>query len=260
MTAFTRIAAHHAKHIYTKGLYKGDAPVAQRGKRHFRVRKLGDGTYAVHFHKTDIMVVHPDDTVTLNCKGYVDRPTTTASLNTALGEFFSTRVHVTGRHNVMSFSQPIISFYNNGGNDRIKYRYYDRMVLSLDSTSQVHIDSPLKPLYRKRVNAEKVAAFNAGMEESGFKDAFKVLHAVSEPMHHGVYRHSPHPIERQLVHSEYADAWPQIVSMHTHYSQFDYKLGRRVDIKRTAPEAWKQIMADAKKRMYEVVESEYVKL
>lgn len=258
MTAFERIAAHHAKHIYTKGLYKGDAPVAQRTKRHFRVRKLDDGTYAVHFHKTDIMVVHPDDTVVLNCAGYVDRPTTAASLNTALGEFFSTRVHVSGRLNVMSFSQPVISFYNNGDNARAKYRYYDGMVLALDSTSQVRIDSPLKPLKRKRINAEKVAAFNAGMAESGFKDAFKVLHAMSEPMRNGVYRHHERPIERILVDNEQAEFWSQIVATHTHYPMFYYKLGRRVDIKRTASEAWTQIMADAKKHMYEVVESEYV--
>ena len=225
-----RIAAHHAEHMYRRGKFKGDAPVAQRGKSSFRVRKLADGRYAVHFHKTDIMAVNLDDTLTLNCNGYVVHQTTAACLNEALEKFTLARIHVRGRHSVMGYSQPIV--HMNGA----RYRYYDGMRLAVDPvTHKVTITSPLQPLKRKRINAEKVAAFERGMEESGFKDAFKVLHAVSEPMHlKGYPDHATPMIHRGLVDNRHAEFWPMFVATHTHNREWDWQKSQYVQTKRTA--------------------------
>lgn len=252
-TILARIAAHHAKHIYKRGANKGDAPVAQRSKRHFRVRKLDDGTYAVHFHKTDIMLVHPDSTLTLNCDGYIGHPTTAASLNEALFKFALARIHVSGKHNVMGYSQPIAHM------NSTRYRYYDGMTLAVDSvTNKVTITSPLQPIKRKRIDAEKVAEFERGMEESGFKDAFKVLHAVSEPL--TTHRSYPTPAHRCVVDAAHADEWPALIAAYAHESVFDYQLGRRVHIKFSASDTWQRIMRECKKSMHEVIDSEHTEL
>lgn len=249
-TILARIAAHHAKHIYKRGANKGDAPADTRGKSKFRVRKLADGTYAVHFHKTDIMVVNLDSTLTLNCDGYIEHPTTAASLNEALHKFALARITVSGKNSVMGYSQPIVHL--NG----VRCRYYDGMTLAVDPvTNKVTITSPLQPLKRKRIDAEKVAEFERGMEESGFKDAFKVLHAVSEPL--TTHRSYPTPAHRCVVDAAHADEWPALIEIYTHESVWDYKLGRRVHIKRTAPDTWQRIMRECKKVMYEVVDSEH---
>ena len=248
-----RIAAHHAEHMYKRGKFKGDAPVAQRGKSSFRVRKLPDGRYAVHFHKTDIMVVNLDDTLTLDCHGWATRPTTAASLNEALYKFASTRISVSGRHNVMGYSQPIARV--NG----MRYRYYDGMTLAVDPvTHRATITSPLKPIKRKRINAEKVAAFERGMEESGFKDAFKVLHAVSESPK--TYRSHSKATHHLLVDNQCAEDWPALIAAYAHENRYDYNLGRRADVKFSASDTWKKLMTECKKVMYEVVDSEHTEL
>lgn len=251
-----RIAAHHAEHMYKRGAFKGDAPAAQRGKSKFRVRKLADGRYAVHFHKTDIMVVNLDDTLTLDCDKNIVNSTTAECLNEALFKFAEARIHVSGRHRVMGYSQPVVHL--NG----VRCRYYDGMTLAVDPvTHKVTITSPLQPLKRKRINAEKVAAFERGMEESGFKDAFKVLHAVSEPVHLKLYPdHATPMIHRGLVDNKYAEFWPMFVAAHTHHNDWEWRTRRYVQTKRTASEAWKKIMAACKHGMYEVVDSEHTEL
>lgn len=254
-TILARIAAHHAEHMYRRGKFKGDAPVAQRGKSSFRVRKLPDGRYAVHFHKTDIMVVNLDDTLTLDCDKCIVHSTTAECLNEALNKFTLAGIAVSGRHSVMGFSQPIVRMHMHG----MRYRYYDGMTLAVDPvTHRATITSPLKPIKRKRINAQKVAAFERGMEESGFKDAFKVLHAVSEPL--TTYRSYPTPAHRCVVDAAYAGEWPALIAIYAHENRYDYNLGRRVDVKFSASDTWKKLMTECKKVMYEVVDSEHTEL
>jgi hypothetical protein len=261
MNPFNRIADHHAKNIYKRGAFKGDAPVAWRGKTHFRSIKNSDGTYAVRFHKTDILTIHPIGIVVINCDGYVDRTPTTIHLNIALGEFVSTRAHVQGKATVMGYAQPILNT-DTAHQAGTKYRYYDGMIISVnDDTGHVNVHSTLQVLKRRRIHKEKVAAFTAAIDESGFKDAFKIMHAVSEPMtglprvYPTSHRNNP-PLADQLADNKYSEYWAQVISAHAHDMYFNYQQGVSATRKRDAAATWANIMAAAKKTMYEVVDSD----
>jgi hypothetical protein len=257
MNPFNRIADHHDWNIYKRGAFKGDAPVAQRGKTHFRSIKNSDGTYAVRFHKTDILTIHPIGIAVINCDGYIGRPTTAAAVNEALGEFVSTRAHVQGRATVMGYVQPILNI-DTAHQAGTKYRYYDGMVISVnDNTGHVNVHSPLKPLLRRRINKAKVAAFTAALNESGFKDAFKIMHAVSEPISPYVYmnRDNP-PLADQLADNKYSAYWAQVISEHAHDMYYNYQQGKDATTKRDAAATWANIMSAAKKPMHEVVDSD----
>lgn len=254
-TPFNKAASHHAEHIYKRGKFKGDAPAERRSKSHLRVIKQSDTQYAVRMYETDILKVHADGSATIDCGGYVDRITTVMNLNNALNKFVSYGIHVRRKCAIMSHPQTVLCFYFDG--TWRKYRYYDGIKLAIDpATDTRRIVSPLRPLLMRRINKAKVAALNADMAQSGFKDAFKIMHAVSEPMAVGQLYPRRVRVELAVSDAEHADQWPMIIAEHAHYTSFDFSLRQRVTHKRTAADTWALIMREAKRGMYDVLESD----
>jgi hypothetical protein len=198
MTVYQKMAAHLERNVYSKGEFKGDAPLEGRGKRHLRVVKH-DNAYAVRMYNTDILTVTEDDKVTIDCSGWSERNTTRSNLNTALAMFCG-RTAAVFKLSRFSYSQMVLRL------DGKAYRYYDGITFD-NSTRQ--ITTTLKPFRRKRTSATKAAELNEGLAESGFKDAFKMLWAVSEtPTNYLRYRR---PTAYHLTDAEHSETWPDLV-------------------------------------------------
>lgn len=253
MNTYEELARHHAKHIYTKGAHKGDAPMDKRGKTHLRVIKYPDA-YAVRMYDTDILTATPDGRVVLDCNGYIERPTTQKNLTEALRKFVAPGVWVSSTRK-FSYSQLVLCVSQLGG--RKLYRYYDGITLDMNSTSQEgFVISELRRFQRKQVDKEAVAAFYAGMERSGFKSAFKVLHSVME-WDDRVVGIVHNAMTRVLQDSEAARYWKPIIAKHTFRRYWNWKTGQYVIDKLDASAVWTALMRECKRDMFEVVPTEY---
>lgn len=80
MTIYTQLEAYLAKHAYSKGQYKGDAPADpdRRGRTHIRVVRRSPSQISIVMHATDIVRCYADepDTLMLDSNGWHDSPTT----------------------------------------------------------------------------------------------------------------------------------------------------------------------------------------
>jgi hypothetical protein len=254
MNAFNILAAHHAKHIYKRGINIGDAPLAKRSKTHLRILKYPTH-YAVLFHRTEILTAYPDGSVVLNCNGYIRHPTTQDAMNTALNKCFTgLGVSHSRRFN---YSQPSLYRYTYGR--RAHFLYYDGM--TLDSTGA--ITSPLQGFERKQMDKAAIADFVKGMQESGFKDVFKVLHAVSEG---GRNLNLPRSTSQAITDEVYANSWADIVAYYTWEMKWErdptgnpYAMKRAL-VKNTASKAWASLMRACKKDMTEVVRTDVTEI
>jgi hypothetical protein len=254
MNAYEKIKQHHAKHVYKKGEFKGDAPVSGRGKSHFRVIKYDDA-YAVRMYRTDILTIYPNNHIVIDCGGYIERPTTQSNLNEALSLFCGGGISV-GKWNMFSYSQPILRTYEKIGDtySEFKYRYYDGIELSV-GRADPEVVSELKLLQRKRINKDKVAAFTTATAQCGFKDAFKVMHAMCEVSNMG----DTHPhaaLSVQISEVEYSDYWLAIVAKHSFQRFYNRVSGKYVYDKLDAKDVWTALMRECKKHMYEIVDTD----
>ncbi len=249
MNAYDKLAARHAQHIYTKGKYKGDAPLAQRGKAHFRIVKYNT-CYAVQFHATDILTVTPDGNITIDCEGYAARPTTVSAVNEALGVVMPGHPWLT-RHSIFSHSQSVLRKYAQGRGET-SYAYYDGVQLD----SEGRIISPLRNLQAKRIDKTQVAEFMRDVESSGFKDVFKAIHAG---MNEGNYTSLPYhtPLPALVSSNEYSEYWAQIIHNHGFETLRFWHAGsvQRHTTKLTPSQTWASIMKACKRDMYEVVDA-----
>ena len=249
MNAYDELAARHKAHIYTKGINKGDAPLAQRGKSHFRIVKY-DTAYAVRFHNTDILTVTPEGNITIDCEGYAARPTTVSAVNEALGVVMRGHPWLT-RRNIFSHSQNVLRRYAYGKGET-SYAYYDGVQLN----SEGRIISPLRNLMRKRIDKSQVAEFMQGVESSGFKDVFKVIHAG---MNEGNYTSLPYhtPLATLVSDNEYSEYWAQIIHNYGFETTRFWGGGtiNRKTEKRAPSQTWAAIMKECKRGMYEVVDA-----
>ena len=122
MNAYDTLGLYIARHQYTKGAYKGQAPAdkSRRAKSHFRVTPTPT-TRVVRFHATDILTAYPDGTIRLHTNGWDTAPTTREALwdaiKLATGRTLS--IH-SRRHN--GLSQTAIG----------QHCYYDGMVFDSD--------------------------------------------------------------------------------------------------------------------------------
>lgn len=250
MNAYEKLKKHHAKHIYTKGANKGDAPVSQRGKSHFRVIEYPDA-YAVRMYNTDILMAYPDGRVIIDCEDYASRPTTQSNLNEALRKFVSPGVWM---HSMRKFgySQLVLGRVNTAGM-REYYRYYNGITLDSNGTRQPQIVSELRHFNRKQLDKAQVTQFVADMQESGFKDAFKILHSVVtvDDVRMRIVSHLA------LRDANRADEWKWAIAKHAFRRYYNYKTNQYVNDKLTASETWSQLMRECKRDMYEIVPTEF---
>ena len=120
MNPYEILKARHADRIYKRGMYKGDAPMESRGKRHFRII-AGTGYFAdrmhVRMYGTDIINAYANGEYIIHLNGYGSSSTTRMNLNFALAVMRQT-VSISNR-SIMGVSQATV--YANGG----RFLYYD---------------------------------------------------------------------------------------------------------------------------------------
>lgn len=160
-TLHSKMKLHLERHVYKRGMNKGDAPAGARGKSHYLIIDRKDHM-ALRFYMTDILKAYPDGSITIHCDGYADRPTTRTHLNEWLPE--NGRMWLAASK-IMSHSQLAVYTPKN------IYRYYDG--ISFDANGAP--TTPLKPFRALRIDRDEVAELNKAIEENGFREMFKVL-------------------------------------------------------------------------------------
>ena len=251
MSMYTTLMMHLARHMYKKGRNKGDAPANKhrRSMTHFRVVKNNDGTMAVRMFGTDLLKAHPDGSVVIDTGGWYDRPTTILRLNEALGFFEGVSVRMF-KQSILSYSQPVLRV--NGK----QYSYYDGIILN----EQGEIITELRAFEMKRIDKAESKEFADDLTESGFKDAFPLLYAVSTPeeIEQNNYALFGENIPKMLADSTQADKWKLLIARtkFERYYSFNNGGGYAYTEKSNAKACWASIMAYCKKNMYVVSRSE----
>ena len=252
MSMYTTLMMHLARHMYKKGRNKGDAPANKhrRSMTHFRVVKNNDGTMAVRMFGTDLLKAHPDGSVVIDTGGWYDRPTTILRLNEAFRFFEGVSISM-HKQSILSHSQPVLRV--NGK----QYSYYDGIILN----EQGEIITELRAFEMKRIDKAESKEFAEDLAESGFKDAFPLLYAVSTPeeIEQNNYALFGENIPKMLADSTQADKWKLLIArtkFERHYSWTNHGGGYAYTEKSNAKACWASIMAYCKKNMYVVSRSE----
>lgn len=237
MTPYQRIEQLHADNIYKRGDFKGDAPMSERRKSHYRVCKR-DGYYAVRFHNTDIITIDQETgNLTLDTCGWQDRPTTQQAMNEALRKLLTPRVYMQGIRfkglSQLTLRTPAGSFL-----------YYDGLSLSPDGAL---LTAP-KTFKGKRVDREATAALRKGVEASGFKDMFRILWGSAD-VDNRFFRKGG-TVREVITDPTRADEWQNLIA---YYAQ---GMSRGRYTKRDADATWQSIMREAKKSMYTTITTE----
>lgn len=250
MNMYTKLMMHLERHMYKRGKNQGDAPADKhrRSKSHYRVVKGNDGTMRVRMYGTDLITAYQDGTVVIDTKGWWDSQTTILRLNESFGFFDGLSVSMYTQQ-ICSCRQPVLRV------DGKRYRYYDGIKLS--ETGEML--TPMQPFEMKRIDKAESKDFANDLIESGFKDAFPLLYAVSTPeeIEQDNYALFGMNILHVLTDSTHADKWKVLIArtkFQRHYS--GARGGYVYDEKSNAKACWASIMQYCKKNMYVVSRSE----
>jgi hypothetical protein len=208
-TAYGNLSLYHSRHVYKRGQFKGDAPMAQRGKSHFRIIKpnplFQDDPYLVRFWRTNIITAYPDGRIKLNCDGFETRPTTREALGIALHTCgFWSRPY---SRRIGTLSQTAICVKGK------MYRYYDGMEFDAEGT----LLTPPQAWEAAVTDTDKTKAFRA--QTKAFWDMFPVLFATRNKAHE--FRTRIFNIANGFVGAPAAsildnpEHWPLVVSYYT---------------------------------------------
>ncbi len=256
-TLHSKMKLHHERHVYKRGMHKGDAPAGPRGKSDYRIMVHADHM-ALRYYKTDILKAYPDGSITINCDGYSDRMSTKKYLNEWLYE--NDRMGV-GSIRVMSESQLVVA------TPKGTYRYYDG--ISFDANGAP--TTPLKPFRALRIDRDEVAELNKALDENGFKEMFKVLWgAVTQEDASRTNRYNARWLtakDRTDVFSMpdlYADEWACLVACFAFDAESSFnETTKRWEValcKRPPSTVWSLIMGWAKTKMFKTIETEVYQL
>lgn len=226
-TAYGNLSLYHSRHVYKRGQFKGDAPMAQRGKSHFRIIKpnplFQDDPYLVRFWRTNIITAYPDGRIKLNCDGFETRPTTREALGIALHTCgFWSRPY---SQRLGTLSQTAICVKGK------VYRYYDGMEFDAEGT----LLTPPKPWQAEVKDTDKTKAFRA--QTKAFWDMFPVLFATRNKAHE--FKIRIFNITNGFVGAPAAsildnpEHWPLIVSYYTASYDDDQPKQARAHLMRT---------------------------
>ena len=252
MNMYTKLSMHLSRHKYKRGKNKGDAPAnkQRRGMSHYRVVKGNDDTMRIRMWSTDIITAYPNGDMKIDTNGYHSHNTTIIRLNESFS-FVPDLMYVSmGKRSVLSQSQPVLRV--NGKS----YSYYDGITLN----EQGEVITPLQAFEQKRIDKAESKEFTNNLQASGFKDAFKLLYAMTTPEDRGENDYSLFGVNWTdvLSNNEHADQWKLIIAR-TKF-QKDYWSARTGGPlwteKSNAKACWATIMAACKKNMYEVSRSE----
>jgi hypothetical protein len=236
--------------MYKKGKNKGDAPANRyrRGMDHFRVVKGNDDTMRIRMWNTDILTAYPNGDVKIDTNGYHTHNTTITRLNEAFGFFEGVSISM-GKQSILSYSQPVLRV--NGK----RFSYYDGITLN----AQGEVITPLRAFEQKRIDKVESKALATDLQESGFKDAFKILYATTTVEDRGENDYSLFGVNWSdvLANNDQADKWKLIIARNKF--EKDYWSARAGGPlwteKSNAKACWATIMAECKKNMYVVSRS-----
>jgi hypothetical protein len=237
--------------MYKRGKNKGDAPANKhrRAMCHYRVIKGNDDTLRIRMWSTDIITAYPNGDVKIDTNGYYSHNTTIIRLNEAFGFFEGVGVGM-GKRSILSYSQPVLRV-----NGKL-YHYYDGITLN----DQGEVITPLQAFEQKRVNKAETKALADDLQESGFKDAFKVLYATTTPEHIGENDYSLFGVDwaDALADNAQADKWQLIIARTKFYKDYwSARTGGSLWTEKSDAKAcWAAIMQYCKKNMYVVSRSE----
>lgn len=250
-TMYEKLQAHIAKHAYTRGKNKGDAPLdaSRRGRSHERVSPRA-GCMAVHFHNTDVILAYPDGRISIDCDGWGTTPTTRTCINDALRWF--------GGNNAWLYSDRLYGKSQLVLKTRCgTYAYYDG--ITIDPSGEL-LSEP-KAFEGRRIDREATKEMYADMQECGFKDVFKLLHAVAEklphanndPLYDAVRFARPAELRDFITMELHANKWPYVVDSVSFRSRYDWQTRNYIHAKQDHKTAWDRLMEIVKKDLYKTV-------
>jgi len=252
-TMYEKLKAHLAKHMFKRGKYKGDAPAdaSNRGKSHFRVSEGRYGGMAVIFHNTDIITAQPDGTISINMGGYEDSPTTKAAYHHAMGAF-GTFMSYIGSVKQFGLSQTCVKSVNG------TVLYYRGMRFDIDG----NLLTDLVPFRRRGIDKEASKAFTQAMKDSNFTVMFPLLFAAAEKPNKTELMNTRIPdaetLRFYLTTPDKAGFWPTIIGRYKYHT---YRtLAVNIGGERTRAECWTAIMADAKRDLYKITDTDTTRI
>lgn len=252
-TMYEQLQAHIAANAYKRGKNKGDAPLdaSRRGRSHERVAQWA-GYVAVRFHRTDVIRAYPDGRIVIDCDGWATSPTTRTCINDALRRFgnnlawlYSDRMY--GKSQLILFTA------------RGKYAYYDGITLDADGT----LLSEPKPFEGIRIDKSATKKLYADMQECGFKDVFKLLHAVAEklptandPLYDAVRFARASQLRDFITNEFHSNKWPYVVDTVSFKTMYNWRANAPTHHKLDYKTAWSRLMAAVKRDLYNTVKIE----
>jgi hypothetical protein len=232
MNSYNNMKLHLTGHVYMRGRNKGDAPVAQRAKTHFRVVE-GQQEMYVRFHNANIITAYPDGSFMLDCRGWADSATTKAAVSEAAWKFCRLNINIHTRL-VMSVKQLCVRVAGK------TYVYYDGITFDVNG----NLLTEARPFQMRRINRGKTKQYALDIQASGFKDMFPILYATCTPEQSREWLRSN---TDEITTRDYEAAkWPILIAKHKYYGRVGSPY--RKDMKAT----WASIMKDAKVYMYDV--------
>lgn len=238
MNTYTKLKFHLERHMYKRGAHKGDAPAGPRWRSYVRVIKGNDDSMRVRMYGTDMITAYPDGSGKINTDGWYDRPSTQWRINEAFS--FMPYYIALSHRKVMGVSQPALRVPQG------QVLFYDGITLDAEGT----ITSPLRCFERRQINKAESAELRADMKESGFTDAFKLLHAVVDET---TERYSRTSVVRHAYHS---NDWPSVIAQFAQERKYDYLVGRYEYTKKTPQQTWASLMQYLRKELYEIVKTD----
>ena len=248
MNTYTKMQAHLTKHVYTKGVHQGDAPLdgSRRGRSTHRVAKRYD-RMAVIMHSTSILRAYEDGTFLLDTAGWYDSPTTKQAMYVAL-KFTPLSGH--GIYSKKVFGKPHQCITLKDG--RV-VKYYDGMKFDADGV----LTTPLVMFEKRGINKQESKEFTDGIKSSGFKAMFPLLYASCKSPESGWTQVPDIRNLADTLTTDYrAPAWAEIVEYFKFEMAYDYVTQTRICMERSdAKSCWAEIMKSCKSRMYETTTS-----
>lgn len=248
MTPYEILFARHAKNIYKRGQYKGDAPMDKRTKTHFRIVK-GENM-VVNMYSTNILTAYRNGEFEIDLGGWSSSSTTKANINFVLG-VINQRMYI-GTKVIMGVRQTVVRAKD------ILYLYHDG--IRFNQAGEL-VTKP-QGFEARRINKDDSKAFMDSVKASGFKALFPVLYATAQAEDYDNLFTSRWT--DYISDVDYAEQWPEIVRWFKFEKRWclpqtgGHKYG--VVEMGTAKKCWARMMAQAKQDMYDTLRTEVTRL
>ena len=242
--AYAKLINHFHAHQYKRGAYMHSAPLDPSRRRDTSKRVVPtSGHVHVICHRTSVLTVSPDGTITLNTGGYHTNPTRD-TINAALGLLrVAVRVH---SRRLFGLNQWCIAHYSTRLPDPpsyTTYAFYDNITLSPDTYQPIEP----RPFNARRIDTAQSRPFTAQSRE--FFQTLPLLYdAASAPVpvssDEAYQAYSTHrlydPATLRRVLTSQPELWPAVATW------LAYRTG-------TLPEAKRTLAAMVRADMYRTV-------